>query len=494
MARGTPASAFFAAKRVLTSVPMTTQSEEKVSGPEVEHFDDGRASGKGASLDFVAAARQVDYGTSGTKGFFTSPYVFLAALLASMGGFSYGYDQGVISLILVMPQFQHEYPKVATTAPHYGFNTGFMTGMLLLGGFVGCLVYPYAADKLSRKWALSVAVLFFDVGAIIQTSSKSYGTLVAGRAIGGIGVGTLAMGAPLYISEIAPPQMRGSLLVLEELTIVIGAIFSYWVTYGTQYLDGGAAFRIPFGLQVIPATLLGVFIHFFPYSPRWLVMADRHDDSLKAIARLRRLPAGNYHVQAEWQSIIGEVAFQREAASKDHCGATGFKLEMLQWTALFKRKNIKRTIVASGICFFTQFSGINAFVYYAPTLLTTLGQNHHNSVILAGMVNIGQLVGVVPAMIFMDNIGRRNLAIWGAIGMCIPHIFMAALYGSYGHSWPDHQAAGWACVAFLCESCLCASVMYCYNVSRYTSMWPRRRADICFQIYMSSHSVSRGVP
>jgi MFS family permease len=92
-----------------------------------------------------------------------------------------------------MPQFQGQFPKTNPSAPHYGFNTGFMTGMLVLGGFIGCLFYPYIADKISRKWALTVAVVFFDVGAIIQTSSHNYGTLVAGRAIGGIGVGTLAM-------------------------------------------------------------------------------------------------------------------------------------------------------------------------------------------------------------------------------------------------------------------------------------------------------------
>jgi len=76
-----------------------------------------------------------------------------------------------------MPQFRSQYPKVDPSAAHYGFNTGFMTGMLLLGGFVGCLFFPYIADKLSRKWALSVAVVFFDVGAIIQTAAPNYGTV-----------------------------------------------------------------------------------------------------------------------------------------------------------------------------------------------------------------------------------------------------------------------------------------------------------------------------
>ena len=151
-----------------------------------------------------------------------------------------------------MPQFQDQYPEVKPTAPGYGFHTGFMTGMLVLGGFLGCLFYPKLADKISRKWSLTVAVAFFDVGAVIQTASQNYATLVAGRFIGGIGVGTLAMvrlqgsdcsrsfaltmlqGAPLYISEIAPPELRGSLLVLEEFSIVIGAILSYWITYGSR--------------------------------------------------------------------------------------------------------------------------------------------------------------------------------------------------------------------------------------------------------------------
>jgi len=276
--------------------------------------------------------------------------------------------------------------------------------------------------------------------------------LVAGRAIGGIGVGTLAMGAPLYISEISPPEMRGSLLVLEELTIVIGAVVSYWVTYGTKNLTGDAAFRIPFGLQMLPATLLGICIHIFPYSPRWLVMADRHDESLKSLSKLRRLPTNDHRVQAEWRSIIGEIAFQREIAARNHPGASGTKLELLRWLDLFKSDTWRRTLVASGICFFTQFSGINAFVYYAPTLFTSLGQDYHMSIILAGMINVGQFVGVAPAMIFMDNIGRRRMAIWGAIGMMVAHTVMAGVYGSFGNDWPAHPAGGWACVAFVCKS------------------------------------------
>jgi MFS family permease len=133
-----------------------------------------------------------------------------------------------------MAQFHTQFPETAPGHHRYGFNVGFMTGMLEFGAFIGCLVLPKFADRFSRKWGLTAAVTVFCVGAVIQTAASNYGTLVTGRTIGGIGVGTLAMGAPLYISEISPPNLRGSLLVLESISIVIGAIVSYWTTYGTR--------------------------------------------------------------------------------------------------------------------------------------------------------------------------------------------------------------------------------------------------------------------
>ncbi|PYH42280.1 general substrate transporter [Aspergillus saccharolyticus JOP 1030-1] len=109
-----------------------------------------------------------------------------------------------------------------------------MTAMLELGPFIGCLFFPSVANRISRKWCLTVARVFFMVGAIIQTATLDYATLLAARLTGGIGVGTLVMGAPLYISETAPSRWRGSWLVLEAISIVVGAIVAYWITYGTR--------------------------------------------------------------------------------------------------------------------------------------------------------------------------------------------------------------------------------------------------------------------
>lgn len=141
-------------------------------------------------------APPVKYGPGGVRGLFSSGYVLGAASLASLGGFSFGYDQGVMSIINVMDQFHKTFPQAETA-----FGTGFMTGMLLLGAFIGCLFMPYLVDKISRKWALTCVVVIFDIGAVIQTAAQNYGMLVAGRAIGGIGVGTLAMVSLLMSSH-----------------------------------------------------------------------------------------------------------------------------------------------------------------------------------------------------------------------------------------------------------------------------------------------------
>ncbi|KAI1054499.1 hypothetical protein LB506_010703 [Fusarium annulatum] len=406
------------------------------------------------------AEAAIEYDSNGLSGIVRSPYVLGAATLASLGGFSFGYDQGVISIILTMRQFHDQFPETAPGHPRYGFNVGFMTGMLELGAFVGCLFLPYLADRISRKWAMTVATVFFTVGAIIQTAAHNYGTLVAGRAIGGIGVGTLAMGAPLYISEISPPNLRGSLLVLEALSIVIGAIISYWITYGTKDMASEWSFRLPFLLQMPPALLVGLGIHFFPYSPRWLVMRQRDNDSLHALAQLRRVPATDNRVQAEWKGILTEVRFQQEILSQEHPNDNGIILELKQWGDLFRPRCLKRTAVALGIPFFQQFSGINAFVYYAPTFFKALGQDDNMALILSGMVNICQLAAGIPTFLYLDKMGRRKLAIFGGAAMAVPHLIMSGVVGKFDGKWEASPGMGWFGVTLIYIYVLCYACSY----------------------------------
>ncbi|KAJ9643001.1 hypothetical protein H2199_004523 [Coniosporium tulheliwenetii] len=328
-----------------------------------------------------------------------------------------------------MPQFHEAIPETANG----GFYTGFMTAMLEFGAFLGCFFMPWLAGKISRKWALSVVVVIFNIGAIIQTAAPDYGALVAGRTIGGIGVGTLAL-------------LRGALLVLESISIVTGVVTAYWITYGTQYLEGEIAFRLPFGLQMVCATLLGFGIHFFPFSPRWLALVGRDEDTLQSLSKLRRLPDDDERVQIEWRGILAEVEFQKIVLEKRHPGVGGFKLEVMTWLDLFTKRSWRRTAVGMGVAFFQQFSGINGFIYYAPILFRSIGQSDEMSLVLSGILSIVQLIAVIICFFIIDAVGRRPLAVWGGFGMGFPYVIMAALVGIYGPDW-GNAAAGWATTA-----------------------------------------------
>ncbi|CAF9903035.1 MAG: hypothetical protein ALECFALPRED_000108 [Alectoria fallacina] len=179
-------------------------------------------------------------------------------------------------------------------------------------------VFKWIADKISRKYSIVVAVTIFTIGSDLQTASISYAMLVTARLIGGIGIGMLSMVAPLYISEISPPEIRGALLVLEELSIVTGFVVAFWITYGTRYMAGEWAWRLPFLLQLVPGLVLGLGILFLPFSPHWLVSKGRDAEALQALAKLRQLPTNDTRIQQEWFDIRVEVAFHKETSALRH--------------------------------------------------------------------------------------------------------------------------------------------------------------------------------
>jgi MFS family permease len=181
-------------------------------------------------------------------------------------------------------------------------------------------------------------------------------------------------------------------------------------------------------------------------------MRGRHEESLDALSKLRRLPKDDHRVDWEWRGIIAEVEFQRAMHAELHPRSAGFALELHGWADLFKKKYLRRTAVAVAIPFFQQFSGINAFVYYAPTFFSALGLGTELSLILSGMVNIFQLVANLPTFIYLDRIGRRKLAIGGGIAMGIPLAIMSGLVGKYNGSWESHKGLAWFGVALICMS------------------------------------------
>lgn len=307
-------------------------------------------------------------GPAGFRGLFVSYYATLCAAFAAIGGMVFGYDQGVVSVVLVMEQFLSRFTRVSETASGAGFWKGLLTAMIELGALIGAFNQGWIADMISRKYSIVVAVIIFTVGSIVQTAAVDYAMLIVGRLVGGIGIGMLSMVAPLYISEISPPEIRGALLVLEELSIVSGICVAYWITYGTRYMAGEWAWRLPFLLQMIPSTVLGLGILFLPFSPRWLASKGRDEEALQSLGKLRQLPLTDQRVQQEWFDIRAEVTFHRQTSAMKHPNLqskstmNSIKLELVSWADCFRKGCWRRTQVGVGLMFFQQFVGINALV------------------------------------------------------------------------------------------------------------------------------------
>lgn len=181
------------------------------------------------------------------------------------------------------------------------------------------------------------------------------------------------MVVPLYISEISPPEIRGTLLVLEELSIVLGIVISFWITYGTQYMNSHWSWQLPFLIQIIPGLFLGFGAIFLPFSPRWLASKGRDEDALINLAKLRSLPTTDPRVQREWLEIITESKFQRGILAERHPtllnGGVGnkLKLEFSSWLDCFKKGCWRRTHVGAGLMFFQQVtsaSPIHVLIVY----------------------------------------------------------------------------------------------------------------------------------
>jgi MFS family permease len=154
---------------------------------------------------------------------------------------------------------------------------GWMVSVLTLGAMFGALINGPICDKFSRRWSLLYANIVFLIGSIIQAAGQNVLMIFVGRFIAGLAIGMLSMVVPLYLSELAPPNIRGGLVSLQQLGITFGIMISFWLDYGTQFWGGvgdnqsEAALRFPLAFQTVPSLILSIGTFFLPYSPRWLM-------------------------------------------------------------------------------------------------------------------------------------------------------------------------------------------------------------------------------
>ncbi|PLW41957.1 hypothetical protein PCANC_11068 [Puccinia coronata f. sp. avenae] len=384
-------------------------------------------------------------------------FVLGCALFASLGGILFGYDQGVISVTLVMDHFNSRFPQIDPRVSPNGsasFWKGFLTAMIELGAVLGVMLAGFIADKYGRKSAIKIGSMFFILGSIIQTCALDLALLLIGRFVGGIGIGILSMACPMYMSEISPSNIRGALLCLEEFNIVFGIVVAFWITYATRLIESEVSWRLPFGIQLLPAVIILLGLSLLPSSPSWLASRRRYDECLETLATLRQLPVDDQSVRKEWIEIRVNAEFHRDLdrarfGDLPDDSWSLLKIEFQKWADTFSQGCRRRTFVGVGLYFFQQFVGINALIYYSPTLFETLGLDVELRLKMSGIMNMCQLFGVSISFLFIDKVGRRPLLLLGSVMMAICHFSVAILIRQYSSDWAHHQSAGWAGVVFL---------------------------------------------
>jgi len=300
-------------------------------------------------------------------------------------------------------------------------------------------------------------------GVCLQTGSRNAGFLYGGRFITGLGVGSLSVSVPLLNAELAPAEVRGALVTLQQLSIEFGILVAFWIDYGTNYIGGPgagqhqAAWRLPLGLQLVPCLILMAGIFLMPESPRWLVDRGRDDEALATLAKLRGLPDSHELVQLEFLEVRAQKIFDHETSVdkfpqyQDASFKSRFLLDYYGYVSILRDWNIFRRVACGAVLmFFQQWNGINAVLYYAPTIFSDLSLSGNTTNLLAtGVVGIVMFVGTFPTVAYLDRLGRKPVLIIGAICMAVCHTMLAILSGIYENSWPDHPVAGWWAVVFV---------------------------------------------
>ena len=318
-------------------------------------------------------------------------YTILISLIVALGGFLLGFDSAVISGAVRGITVYFEMTDAML---------GFAVGCVIFGAMAGNLLAGPMADRFGRKAVLIVVAALFAVSATWSALATGYTEFIIARIIGGVGIGGAILIAPIYIAEIAPPKLRGSLVSFNQLNIVIGISVAYFSNYFLVN-HGEESWRWMLGVEAIPAVIYFLALFTVPKSPRWLIL------KLNKVKLARKILV-KIGGEAYAEYTITEI--QRGQAKRESRGRLG---------DLFQPKYRTIMIIAVGIAFFQQITGINAIFYYAPTIFEQAGGSTDSSFLQAIVVGLTNLVFTLVAIWLIDRLGRKPLLLIGTGSMTL---------------------------------------------------------------------------
>jgi len=333
-------------------------------------------------------------------------------MFASLGSFNYGYDLGIIASVVSAPAFVAKYHPSDV-------QQGLVVSLFTAGAVVGAFIAGYLGDWIGRRGTIASATVVFIIGGCIQSAAQSLRYLDGGRFTAGVGVGTMVMIVPLYQSELAHPTIRGRITALQQFMLGVGALCASWIGYGCNIgfpVTDSNQWRIPLGIQNIPAGILGLLIFLFPESPRWLIDHNQAEKGLQVLAQLHAHGDENDPwVRAEFEQIQDAITHEHDHAAKS-------------WGELIKNSsNFRRIFLCISLQGSIQMTGVSAIQYFSPQIFAQIGLSTTQTLRYQAINSVIALIAQFLCMLFIDAFGRRWPLIIGNLGNCITFIIGAIL-------------------------------------------------------------------
>jgi MFS transporter, SP family, sugar:H+ symporter len=339
----------------------------------------------------------------------------------ALGGLLFGYDTGVISgaILFITEDFG--------LSP---FMQGAIVAALLLGAMLGAALAGPLSDRMGRKRLIMIAGITFTIGALAAAAAPSAWPLVAARFVIGLAVGSAALVVPLYLSEIAPTELRGRIASLNQMMIVVGILAAFIVN---AILASSGDWRLMLGLAAVPSIILLIGMFSMPETPRFLVRQGEEGEAREVLEEVTQDGASH---EDQPEQKIGEI---KEVDEQEQGSVRTLLKESWVRPAL---------IVAIGLAVFQQFIGINTIIYYAPTTLTSVGFKPEDAIYLNLIIGVLNVAMTIVAIRIIDRVGRKPMLLAGLVGM----VLSLAVLGiaSEALAKPDSPGDPAAIITFIC--------------------------------------------
>ena len=405
-------------------------------------------------------------------------YVIFMAAVAAIGGILFGYDTAVISgtTDIVRNQFSLS-----------ASGEGWYVGCALIGSIIGVLCAGSLSDYIGRKITMLISAAFFSISAIGCAVCGSFDALVAFRIIGGVGIGIVSIVSPIYISEVSPAKIRGTLVSLYQLAVTAGFLLAYLANWAidagidpSAAADAGLwsrmfnaeAWRGMLGSETLPALLFLFIIFFIPESPKWLIIKGKPSEATAVLSR----------ILGSEDEINAEVEATRSSSGEDKG----------KWSDLLKPGILVAVLAGCAIAILGQFMGVNAVLYYGPKIFSEAGfDNPMFSTVLVGLVNFAT---TVLAVFIIDKVGRKQLIYWGESGMIICLIAIGTYFATGGALGNGFMLAFFLAYVFCCAISISAIVFVLLSEMYPNSIRGRAMSLAGFMLWVGTYIVGQLTP